>query len=121
MACEKCGQRVPVRFVELHQNIGLIVVHFHSVERGHYCKSCIHSTFWTMQAINLTCGWWGLISLCLTPLFVISNTINYIPALFMKGRKRTPRLSPTKSIEIGQIDVIAESPETDPRERRRWR
>lgn len=84
MYCENCGCEAPTRYVAFHQNIGLLVLRFYSGTTGNLCKRCIHSTFWRYTAINLTLGWWGIISLILTPIFVIINLFYYIPCLTME-------------------------------------
>src|SRR5215470_18028960 len=65
MYCEVCGVDAPTKHVSFHQNIGLLVMRFYRGCTGNLCKSCIHKTFWTYTAVNMTLGWWGIISLIL--------------------------------------------------------
>src|SRR3954470_19114902 len=37
--CQRCGADAPVKFVEFHQNIGALVIRFHSSVKGELCKS----------------------------------------------------------------------------------
>lgn len=83
MYCENCGCEAPTRYVSFHQNIGLLILRLYNGTTGNLCKRCINSTFWKYTAINLTLGWWGIISLILTPIFVIINLCYYIPCLTM--------------------------------------
>ena len=84
MYCENCGCEAPTRYVAFHQNIGLLVMRLYNGTTGNLCKRCINSTFWKYTAINLTLGWWGIISLFLTPIFCIINLCYYIPCLGME-------------------------------------
>jgi hypothetical protein len=84
MYCEVCGVDAPTKHVSFHQNIGVLVMRFYRGCSGNLCKSCIHKTFWTYTAINLTLGWWGIISLIVTPFFVINNTVYYLMCLGME-------------------------------------
>ena len=84
MYCENCGCEAPTRYVSFHQNIGLLILRLYNGTTGNLCKRCINSTFWKYTAINLTLGWWGIISLFLTPIFVIINLCYYIPCLTME-------------------------------------
>jgi hypothetical protein len=85
MYCENCGCEAPTRYVSFHQNIGLLILRLYNGTTGNLCKRCINSTFWKYTAINLTLGWWGIISLVLTPIFVIINLCYYIPCLMMEA------------------------------------
>lgn len=84
MICQKCGVEAPTRYVSFHQNIGLLVLRLSNSTEGELCKSCIHGTFWQYTAINCTLGWWGIISLILTPIFIINNTVRYLGCLGME-------------------------------------
>jgi hypothetical protein len=86
--CQACGVEAPTRYVEFHQNIGALVVRFHKGIKGNLCKRCIHKYFWSYTGTNLTLGWWGYISLIMTPVFTVNNVIRYIGAI---GLESTPR------------------------------
>jgi hypothetical protein len=85
MYCQKCGCQAPTRHVTFHQNIGLLVMRLYNGTDGHLCKPCIHSTFWTYTAVNMTVGWLGVISLILAPIFMINNIVQYIGCLGMES------------------------------------
>jgi hypothetical protein len=85
MYCQKCGIEAPTKYVAMYQNIGALVIRFSSSVEGNLCKNCIHSTFWTMTGINMTLGWWGMISLVVTPFFIINNTVRYLGCLGMES------------------------------------
>lgn len=81
--CQSCGLEAPSRHVEFHQNIGVLIMRFHTKFTGELCKRCIHHKFWSMTGITLAVGWLGLISIILAPIFVINNVVRYIGALAM--------------------------------------
>jgi hypothetical protein len=82
--CQVCGVEAPTRYVEFHQNIGALVVRYHKGIKGNLCKRCIHKYFWSYTGTNLTLGWWGTVSLIMTPVFTINNVARYIGALGMQ-------------------------------------
>jgi hypothetical protein len=81
ITCQRCGVEAPTRYVEFHQNIGLLVVRFHKTAKGYFCKDCINKTFWPATGITLIGGWWGIISAVLTPFILVNNIWRYIGAL----------------------------------------
>lgn len=85
MYCQKCGIEAPTKYVAMYQNIGVLVMRFSTSVEGNLCKNCIHSTFWTMTGINMTLGWWGMISLVVTPFFIVNNTVRYLGCLGMES------------------------------------
>jgi hypothetical protein len=88
LICQRCGVEAPSKRVEFHQNIGALVVRFKKSCKGNLCKNCIHKTFWSFNAVNLSIGWLGTISLILAPCFFINNLVYYFGAL---GMPATPR------------------------------
>jgi hypothetical protein len=80
--------------VTFHQNIGLLVMRFSKTLEGHFCKSCIHKSFWEFTVINLSLGWWGLISLFVTPYFILGNIVEYISVLGM------PPVPPRRGLDM---------------------
>ena len=83
MICQVCGVEAPTRRVEFYQNIGALVMRFRRSIKGNLCKSCIHKSFWKFTLVNLTLGWWGVISLICTPFFIVNNLVRYIGCLGM--------------------------------------
>ena len=78
MRCDSCGLEAPTKNVQLHQNVGLLVMRTHQSVRGNLCKPCIDSYFWRYTLGNATLGWWGLISLFMTPVFIVNNLLQFI-------------------------------------------
>src|SRR5688572_27710135 len=85
MYCEQCGCEAPTRYVSFHQNIGLLVMRLYNGTEGNLCKPCIHKTFWKYTAINMTLGWWGIISLIVTPFFQLNNMVRYLMCVGMES------------------------------------
>ncbi len=83
MICQNCGIEAPTKYVAFYQNIGALVVRFSRSIEGELCKSCIHRYFWSYTGVNCTLGWWGYISLVVTPFFILNNTFRYAMCLTM--------------------------------------
>ena len=83
MLCETCGIEAVTKHVEYHQNIGALIMRFHKTVEGEMCKSCVHKYFWQLTLTNLFLGWWGVISLFLTPIFILNNLVRYTLCLGM--------------------------------------
>jgi len=86
--CQCCQRVASTRQVTLDRNIGALYMRFHQRIEGQLCRECISKYFWQYTLVNFTLGWWGMISLVLTPIFIIGNTIHYIASL------RLPRPGP---------------------------
>src|SRR5271170_5633931 len=57
---------------------------FHKEIAGNLCKSCIHKHFWEYTGTTFFLGWWGTISLFVTPFFILNNVGRYVFCLGMK-------------------------------------
>jgi hypothetical protein len=79
--CQACGIEAPTKAGAYYQNIGALVVRYHKRVQGNLCKRCHHKFFWKFTATNLTLGWWGYISLLVTPFFVLNNIARYAATL----------------------------------------
>ena len=66
-------------------SIGALVMRFSKSVEGELCKRCIHRYFWSFTGTNLLLGWWGTISFCLNPFFILNNTFRYLMCLGMPG------------------------------------
>lgn len=85
MICQVCGVEAPTRHITMYRNIGLLVMRLSETTDAHVCKPCLHGTFWKYAAINLTLGWWGVISFIVTPCFMINNLVYYLMNLGMES------------------------------------
>jgi|HubBroStandDraft_1064217.scaffolds.fasta_scaffold69288_1 hypothetical protein len=79
--CQCCGIEAPTKYVEFYYNIGALVVRFTRSVRRYQCKRCIHKNFWKYTLLDLTLGWWGMISMIMTPIFLIQNISRYLGAM----------------------------------------
>jgi hypothetical protein len=78
MPCQSCGLESPTKDITLHQNIGMLMLRRSQTIKGSLCKPCIDSYFWRFTLVNATLGWWGLISLIMTPIFLVNNLFQFI-------------------------------------------
>ncbi|MBK7857616.1 MAG: hypothetical protein IPJ65_03100 [Archangiaceae bacterium] len=75
MSCQVCGRQVPTARVTLMQNIGMLVARQSKTLQGDVCRPCGLRAFKSMTLTTLFLGWWGVISLVLTPVFLIGNLV----------------------------------------------
>jgi hypothetical protein len=75
--CQMCGRRAPTRHVNFQRHIGAVVLMFHGRVAGELCKRCISRAFWDCTLITLILGWWGCISMVVTPFCLLWNVIGY--------------------------------------------
>lgn len=88
MTCERCGRDAPCEKVSLHQHVGLIVLFAHSRHAGRFCRICIGELFRRTTLVTALSGWWGILSVLVTPVVLTWNVVSFLRA------KRTPRPAP---------------------------
>jgi hypothetical protein len=81
--CVRCRERKPTISAGLNRHIGAIILMFHKSLRGQLCKECISQVFWEYMLITVLFGWWGVISVFLTPVVLINNSIVYARSRLM--------------------------------------
>ena len=86
MYCQACGANAPTRYVEFFLNVGMLFRRYERSIKGRMCKPCIHYHFWENTLVTLLMGWWGVISLIVTPFFLLNNLLRYVGCLFMRSR-----------------------------------
>jgi hypothetical protein len=77
-ACKSMRQTTPVTF---HRNIGMLFARQTKILQGNLCKTCIRKHYWEFMGKNLMLGPWGTISLFVTPIYMVTNTVSYVKAL----------------------------------------
>jgi hypothetical protein len=87
-ACETCGAYGPVQDATYHQNTGMLFMRQHRKAAGAFCRRCHFRIFWRLTLHTTILGWWGTISLVLTPLFIINNTALFIASQTLPGGAR---------------------------------
>ena len=83
MVCQDCGVEAATKHVAFYQNIGALFIRFPKSVEGDLCKTCIHKHFWSTTTITFFLGWWGTISLLVTPFFLLNNLFRYLFCLGM--------------------------------------
>lgn len=106
MVCQACGREGPTRQVEFYRHVGLIVIGLTKSMKGELCRSCSRKYFRDYTLITLVAGWWGVISVFITPLFLMNNVMSY-------RRWSSERQAPATELEsavrvelLPQVDYI---------------
>jgi hypothetical protein len=79
--CQRCGSMRQTAPVSFHRNVGMLFIRRHYKIEGNLCKSCIRKQFGEFMVKNLVFGWWGTISLIVTPLYAIQTVASYVSAM----------------------------------------
>jgi hypothetical protein len=90
--CRSCGS-VPAADVTFRRNEGYILMRRTYVYRGPFCRDCGIAMFRKATAKALLTGWWGYISVVMTPVYLITN---------IKPRLAVGRLSAPQSPAPGR-------------------
>ncbi len=78
MVCEICEIETPTKYVEIYQNIGVLVLNLHKSVKGNLCRSCVNAFCRRYTLITLAAGWCGIFGIVLTPIFLINNATRYL-------------------------------------------
>ena len=49
----------------------------HREVSGFYCRDCIQKAFWSNTVPTLFLGWWGMLSVFITPVVLVSNLLEF--------------------------------------------
>lgn len=79
--CQLCGMIRQTSRVTFARNIGMLVVHREKKITANMCKTCLKKNFWEYTGKNLLFGPWGVISLLVTPIYLVTNAVSYVSAL----------------------------------------
>ena len=79
-ACQMCGNMRQTTAVKFERNIGMLVLRQTRRLQARMCKTCLDKQFWNYQGMNLLLGPWGVISLIMTPIYLVTNTVSYTSA-----------------------------------------
>ena len=82
--CQYCGSIRPLRRAHYYKNIGMLIVRQNNEMEGDFCKECHNKLFIEYFLTCIFLGWWGVISLLITPFYLIFNLWSYIPTLWMQ-------------------------------------
>jgi hypothetical protein len=78
--CQICGSMRQTSQVTFHRNIGMLVARQTMKIQAAMCKTCLGKKYWEFQGKGLLLGPWGMISLIVTPIYLVTNTVNYVSA-----------------------------------------
>ena len=78
--CQLCGSVRETAPITFHRNVGMLVARQTHRLTGNLCKTCIGKKFSEFTVKNLLLGPWGVISLIITPVYLITNTVAYMGA-----------------------------------------
>jgi len=78
--CQICGTVRETSAVTFHRNVVMLVLRQTHRLTGNMCKTCIGKKYWDFTVKNLLLGPWGMISLIVTPIYLVMNTVTYISA-----------------------------------------
>jgi hypothetical protein len=93
--CESCGIPAETKYVEFYENVGLLVMRQHRSVKGNLCKACIDFYFWNLTGKTMLLGWWGMISLIVTPFILLNNLFRFLFTLGMQ--KPSLQIAPSPS------------------------
>ena len=79
--CQICGSVRQTSQVKFHRNIGMIVLRQTRSVQGAMCKTCLGKKYWEFMGLGLLLGPWGIVSLIVTPIYLVTNTVSYLSAL----------------------------------------
>jgi hypothetical protein len=78
--CQVCGNMRQTALVKYQHNIGMIFLRQTRSIQGNMCKTCVGKKFWEYSGKNLLLGPWGMISLVITPVYLVTNIVAYSSA-----------------------------------------
>jgi len=71
-----------VAAISFHRNAGMLILRRTYTLRGDLCKSCMNRAYWAFTGRNFVQGWWGTISLLITPVYFVMNTYSFVGARY---------------------------------------
>jgi hypothetical protein len=72
-ACDACGRDGPVETVAYRQNTGKLYARESRIVTGRLCRRCSTRAFLRTTGHTAVLGWWGALSLVVTPIFILNN------------------------------------------------
>ena len=78
--CQICRNMRQTAQITLHRNVGMLVARRNIILTAAMCKTCMKQKYWEFMGKGLVLGPWGLISLIVTPIYLITNTVSYVSA-----------------------------------------
>lgn len=104
--CQRCLKNRPTKKVTFTQNIGMLVMRQYKELKGRFCMECIHQVFWSMTITTIFLGWWGVISLIITPFLLLNNIGHYIFAFINPPTMSSDQDNPEFAKFIGMLSDL---------------
>jgi hypothetical protein len=109
VVCQVCGA-MPAAPVTVRGHQGMVVIMKFLKREGLFCRTCALASFRDMQADTLVLGWWGALSVLITPITLLSNLgalsgIKRIPEPVAPGWR--PPLDPGKPVLRRPAGILA--------------
>ena len=79
--------------VTYRQNTGMLVARRSGVIAGSLCRTCSGRAFWKTTIHTFFLGWWGTISLIITPFFLLNNVYFGTRTLFLQKAEAAAKSS----------------------------
>jgi hypothetical protein len=97
--CQVCGAS-PARQSKFSSLRGLVVFFVARTHKGRWCRDCAEAQYRNAQAFTLGWGWWGFITLFLTPVTLLLNLLEQkkARAVGVPVNRRAPALSLGKPV-----------------------
>ena len=108
-ACQVCGA-TPAAPVTIRGHQGMVVMMRFLRREGMFCRTCALASFRDMQADTMVMGWWGPLSVLITPFTLLGNLstlsgIRRIPEPVTAGFR--PPLDPGKPVFRRPAGILA--------------
>jgi len=100
MRCDSCGDTGATKHVAFYQNIGMLIMRQSKTVEGDLCKPCIDRVFWRFTLITLVFGWRGMISIIVTPFFLINNVARFLGTRSMKSGASLAAATPHPTLSL---------------------
>ncbi len=76
--CDLCRRRpASAGTVHFEGNVGLFVRRYKHELKAEMCGPCLHTQFLKFTVVNFIFGWWGTISMFVTPGYILHNVAQY--------------------------------------------
>lgn len=104
--CDFCGAQAPVHQASYRQNTGMLIMRQTRHFEGRACRQCSHDLFVRTTLHTLVLGWWGMISMVLTPFFIVNNLVcwGYSRALPRENTVRRNLLEERREYALNLLD-----------------
>ena len=79
--CQGCNRRAPVAHVSYLQNTGMLIARQTHTLEADLCRTCSTAAFGRMTLHTAFLGWWGTISVLVTPFYILNNLFYVIRTL----------------------------------------